>query len=224
MKTRERLEARRIRVEEQMSLKDIAECLGVSKGSVSLWVRDLPLSKETIEERQLAGCFKGGKSRADDARAIRIQHQQTGRNMAQHQSDPLFMAGCMMHWAEGAKDKNRAKICNTDPHFLRLWLRFIMRFFDVQTEDFRLTINCYLNNGKTKRQIELYWLKQLNLPKSCLKATVIVTKHPMSTGAKKNRHPYGVASVSVHSTKIVQHIWGAIKFMGDIYDDNRWLD
>lgn len=224
MKTRERLEARRIRVKEQLSLKNIAERLGVSKGSVSLWVRDLPLSRETIDKRQLAGRIKGGKARADKTRAIRVQHQQAGRDMARHQNDPLFMAGCMMHWAEGSKDKNSAKICNTDPHFLRLWLRFIMRFFDVRQEDFCLTINCYLNNGKTKRQIESHWLKQLGLPKSCLRATVVVTKHPMSTGAKKNRHPYGVASVSVHSTKISQHIWGAIKFLGDIDDDNRWLD
>jgi len=113
MKTRERLEARRIRVEEQLSLKDIAKRLNVSKGSVSLWVRDLPLLQETIGDLHLTGRIKGAKARADNARAIRIQHQRAGYNMARHhQNNPIFVAGCMMHWAEGAKCRNCVDICN----------------------------------------------------------------------------------------------------------------
>jgi transposase-like protein len=222
MKTKERLEARRLRVEEQLSLKDIAKRLDVAKGSVSLWVRDLPLSPETVRDRCLKGRIKGGEVRAERTRAIRIRYQRAGRDLAlRHQTNPLFAAGCAMYWAEGRKSKNSANICNTDPHFLRLWVRFVKQFFDVQPSEFCLSINCHLDNGKTQRQIETYWLKQLDLPKSCLRNTTI--KQPISD-AKKNRHPYGVATVMVHSTKIVQHIWGGIKFLGNIDDENRWLD
>lgn len=225
MKTKEKIEARHIRVEEQLSIKDIAKRLGVAKSSVSLWVRDLPLSKETIADRCLAGCLKGAKIRCDDARAVRVQYQQDGLKMAEkYQDNPLFMSGCMMHWAEGAKDKNIAHICNTDPHFMRLWLKFIFRFFNIQPTDMVVHINCYLGNGKTQQQIESYWLREFNLPRSCLRKTTVVTKHKFSTGVKKNKHPYGVGILKVYSTEIVQQIWGAIKFIGEIDDADKWLD
>ncbi len=225
MKTKEKIEARRIRVEEQLSIKDISERLGVAKSSVSLWVRDLPLSQETIESKCLAGRIKGGRARRFYARNIRIKYQQAGREMArEHKDDSLFMAGCMMHWAEGAKDKNNASICNTDPHFLRLWLRFIKKFFGVKPIYVILHVNCYLNNDKTQEQIESYWIRELGLPRSSLRKTTIVVKHKFSTGAKKNKHVFGVASISVHSTEIVQQIWGAVKYYAMIDDDDKWLD
>lgn len=225
MKTKEKLEARRIRVEEQLSLKDIASKLGVSKGSVSRWVKDLPLPVSVIRGRNMAGCTKAGEILHKNAKAARIKHQHNGRKMAvRYKNYPLFMAGCMMHWAEGSKSRNSVRICNTDAHFLRLWVKFIQQFFDVRSDNFRLAVHCHLDNGKTQQQIELYWIKQLSFPQSCLRTTTLIASHSTSTGAKVNRHPYGVASVTVHSTEIIQQIWGAIKFFAEINDDDRWVD
>jgi len=225
MKTQEKPEARRLRIEEQLSIKAIAARLSVAKSTVSLWVRDLPLSDEVLQQKQLVGATRGGKTRYDDARAIRREYQQAGREMAVSlEDDPLFVAGCMMHWAEGAKSRNTVNISNTSPHFLRLWLRFIQRFFNVDPKDIALHIHCYLNNGKTQQQIERHWLKQLDLPRSCLRKTTVVTKHRFSTFAKKNKHPYGVARLRTGSTEVVQKIWGAIKLLADIYEEDQWLD
>jgi len=225
MKTKEKLEARRIRIEEQLSIKAIAARLDVAKSTVSLWVRDLPLSEEILQQKQLVGATRGGKTRADNARAIRREYQQAGREMAiSLEDDPLFVAGCMMHWAEGDKNKNLAGISNTSPHFLRFWLRFLRRFFEVEPKDMALHIYCYLGNGKTQQQIERYWLKQLDLPRSCLRKTTVVTKHRFSTFAKKNKHPYGVAHLRTGSTEVVQKIWGAIKLLADIDEEDQWLD
>ena len=225
MKTQEKLEARRLRIEEQLSIKDIAVRLGVAKSTVSLWVRDLPLSDRTIKEKCLTGRIKGGKSRRFYARKIRAKYQLEGCRMAEeYYKDPLFFGGCMMHWAEGSKHKNRVGISNTDPHFLRLWLKFIRHFFAVQATSIAIAVHCYLDNGKTKSQIEKYWLSQLGLPRSCLRKTTVVTKHKFSTFAKKNRHPYGVAHITIGSTEVIQKIWGAIKFLGEIDDTDRWLD
>jgi len=52
-----------------------------------------------------------------------------------------------------------------------------MQFFEVQPDDFRLAVRCYLDNGKTRQQIESHWLEQLSLPKSCLRTTIIVSTH-----------------------------------------------
>jgi transposase len=49
MKTRERDLARHLRKVEGASVKEIAECLGVSKSSVSPWVRDIAPNEAQIE-------------------------------------------------------------------------------------------------------------------------------------------------------------------------------
>lgn len=225
MKTKEKLEARRIRVEKQLAIQDIANRLGVAKSSVSLWVRDLPLLPTTIKKHNMTGCVEAAHRRSNDARIVRSKYQQDGKEMAHnHQDNLLFVSGCMMHWAEGEKDKNIASISNTDLYFLKLWMRFIKRFFSTQTTNFRAKISCYLDNGQTQEQIESYWSEQLSLSRSCFTKTTIIKKHPMSTGAKRNRHPYGIVRITVYSTKIVQQIWGAIKFFANIDNDNKWLN
>jgi transposase len=50
-KREKHIEALILRAEERLSLNQIAERLGVSKGSVSLWLRDCPLSEEEKRER-----------------------------------------------------------------------------------------------------------------------------------------------------------------------------
>jgi transposase-like protein len=45
MKTEERNEARRLRAEQGASVKELARLLGVSRSSVSLWVRDIELAE-----------------------------------------------------------------------------------------------------------------------------------------------------------------------------------
>lgn len=130
----------------------------------------------------------------------------------------------MMHWAEGAKNKNLVSISNTDPYFLKLWWKFAQKFFGIRTNETAIAIHCYLNNGKTQRQIESYWLKKLCLPRSCLRKTTVVTSHKFSTGVKKNRHPYGVACLKIGSTEVSQNIWGAIKALAEIDDEDKWLD
>jgi len=220
MKNTERTEARRLRTEDRLSLKTIAERLGVAKSSVSLWVRDLPLSQQRMKELNLVGGTRGGLVRSTKARDIRRQYQQDGRNMAEKlQNETLFVAGCMMHWSEGEKSKNRVSISNTDLDFLRLWLSFALRFFDVCRQDMTLAIHCHTNNGLTKEQIENYWLEQLCLPRSCLRATSVLIKEG---SFKKNKHPYGVARIDIGSTRVVQSIWGAIKFIANI-DGDKWL-
>lgn len=225
MKIKEKFEARRLRKEEQLTITTIAEKLGVAKSTVSLWVRDLSLPPTTIRKYNMAGCIKAGKIRAKTARQIRSKYQQKGAQIAKkYQNNTLFVSGCMMHWSEGAKDKNIVSITNTDLHFIKLWVRFMQHFFDILPSDFRVKISCYLNNGLEQSQIEAYWRQNLLLPDDCFTKTTIIKKHPMSTGVKKNRHPYGVIRIVVCSTKIVQQIWGAIKFLADIDDKNKWLD
>jgi transposase len=123
MKTRERERARLMRREEGRSIKEIAGLLGVSKSSVSLWVRDIELTEEQhaalqarngLHERQrLARAAMSGK-----ARARRAAWQLEGRRRARSLSR-VYVAGCMLYWAEGSRSRNKIVFTNSDPAMAR---------------------------------------------------------------------------------------------------------
>jgi hypothetical protein len=49
VKTAERLEARRLRAAEGCSIREIAQRVGVSRSSASLWVRDVELTPPQVD-------------------------------------------------------------------------------------------------------------------------------------------------------------------------------
>src|SRR4029453_9044945 len=104
MKTAERNQARRMRSEEGRSIKEIARLLGVSRSSVSHWVRDIELTdaqhsalqaRNRLYERQrLARAAMAAK-----ARARRVAAQQEGRGQARNLGHPPE-PGRRLVWAE----------------------------------------------------------------------------------------------------------------------------
>jgi transcriptional regulator with XRE-family HTH domain len=177
VKTRERQLARQIREEEGASIKDIALRVGVSVSSVSTWVRDIELSEEQHSalrarnpayNRQLSGQVIAASNR----RAERLAYQQHGRRLARR-ADPLHVAGCMLYWAEGAKQRNQLHFSNSDPEMARLFVRFLLTYFDLRPEDIRITCQLFADHLERQREIEQFWLAALRLPRASLRTSVV---------------------------------------------------
>jgi transposase-like protein len=78
MKTLERAEARRLRHEEGLSIREITSRLGVAKSSVSAWVRDVLLTAEQrarlqARDARFSGQCLGAAANARKARAARAR-------------------------------------------------------------------------------------------------------------------------------------------------------
>jgi len=60
-------------------------------------------------------------------------------------------------------------------------------------------------------QIQHWWLDRLRLPTGCLRKAI--GNRPSLASRKRKGHvlPYGTARLSIHSTSIVQSIYGAIQ-------------
>ena len=217
--------ARQLRRDTGMPLKQIAVQLGVSVSSVHGWTRDIELTDEQ-RVRNLARAGQAAKILAEgrmrQARKVRIEHQLDGRRRAR-ESDPLHVAGCMLYWAEGAKDRNVVRLANSDVELVRFFVRFLKESMGVKPEQFNLRLNVYTNNGLSIDEIERYWLDALELPRSCLRKHTL-NHHPTSSSGAKRTLPYGVCTVGAkRGTAIVQHIYGAIQeYVGS--DEPRWLD
>ena len=129
----------------------------------------------------------------------------------------------MLYWAEGSKSRNTVKLANSDVELVAFFCRFLRESLHVADARMRLALNVYLGNGLTIEEIEDHWLQALGLPRSCLRKHTVNCKPTSSSGRKKNKLPFGVATVSVQSTELVQHIYGAIQQYAS-FDNRIWLD
>ena len=224
MKSKERIEARRLRANEGKSLGEIARLVGVSQGTVSLWVRDVVLTepqKEELAQRNPARRFcAGAQNNREKAEQQRREFQEEGRRRCKAEPED-YRIMCALYWAEGNKDRWTAGMTNTDPDMLRLFVNFLRRYFGCKDEDFAVGVMAHLNNGLTVEQIHDFWLKTLGLPATCLRKFSLKTKYYPNVNKKSKRHMYGGCSVRVSKTQIVQTLYGSIQEMFGI-DRPEW--
>ena len=136
----------------------------------------------------------------------------------------MHRAGCMLYWAEGAKDRNSVVFVNSDRPMVEYFVRFLRESLGVTSEEITLRLNVYLTNGLTLREVENHWLWALGLPRSSLRKHTINHTPTSSSGKRRDKLPYGVCAVRVkRSTRLVQHIYGAIQEYAG-FDEPRWLD
>ena len=105
LKPKEKAEARRPRSVFGMPMKQIAGLLGVSPGTVHAWTKDIELSPEFVA-RNKALCHNAASSAWSGMNRDRRRTAQSEGRLRALSMDPLHMAGCMLYWAEGAKDRN----------------------------------------------------------------------------------------------------------------------
>ena len=212
-----------------MSIKKIAAAIGVSPSSVMAWTSDIVLTADQITEnlRGRGGPWdpermrRAAAARSATCRAKRAAAQDEGRGAARL-GDALHLAGCMLYWAEGRRGVGTVQFSNSDPHMTRMFRRFLTDCLGVEVEQIRFSLNVYTNNGLTIEEIERHWLDLLGLPASCVRKHTLNHMPTSSSGRARNKLPYGVCTLRVHSTQLLQHIYGAIQEYGG-FDEPAWL-
>jgi transposase-like protein len=227
MKIRERDEARTLRREQGQSIKEIARAVGVSTSSVSHWVRDIELTDEQIEALRarnpiLNGQMAGAKSRSARARAVRLAAQAEGRAAAMR-GDLMHVAGCMLFWAEGSRHRNTVHFTNSDPEMVAFFARFIRRFFAPRQERMRVWCNLHADHEERQAEVEDFWLRTTGLPRACLIKSTVNVYSAATRRKRTNVLPHGTCRLTVHSTAIVQHLYGAIQEYGG-FERPEWLE
>jgi transcriptional regulator with XRE-family HTH domain len=220
MKTAERERARTLRREQGPSVKKLAKLLGVSTSSVSLWVRDIELTPAQVAALRQAG-VRGGIANAARGLARRRAAQAEGRAHARR-TEPRHLAGCMLYWAEGSRNRNAVLFTNSDPEMVRFFVRFLRASFEILDDRIRITCNLFADHADDQREIEDFWLTLLDLPRTCLCKSTVNVYSKYSKKKRRNKLPYGTCRVAVHDTSLVQHIYGAIQEYGG-FDREEWL-
>ena len=137
--------------------------------------------------------------------------------------DPLYIAGCMLFWAEGDKTGSSVRLSNSDPEVIRLFARFLRECFGVEDERFRVYCHLFADHVSKQREVEQFWLDTAELPPTALRKSMVNNYSRSSQRKRFNRLPYGTCKLVVHSTEIVQTIYGSIQeFAG--FSRPEWID
>jgi len=164
---------------------------------------------------------KRSQTRSQTYRDRRSLYQDIGRKRV-FLEDPLYLAGCMLYWGEGAKNKNQLKITNSNPAMIILFKEFLEKFFKIQKDDLKLTINCYTDIHSLE-EIENYWLTKLSLLPCNLRKGQVNNFPKYSKNSKKGKLEWGTVALMINSTSIVQEIYGAIQSYAS-FENKDWLN
>jgi transcriptional regulator with XRE-family HTH domain len=171
------------------TMPDIAAELGVSRGSVSLWTRDVPF--EAVRRGRARQRPPNALQRAKDAEIDRLLAE--GRALIGELSErDLLIAGTVLYAGEGDKTRGSVGLANTDPRMIALFCLWLRRFFAV--DESRLRVRLYLHEGLDVDAANRFWstatgipIDQFNRPyRAVPDATIRHTKHEL--GCPKVRY------------------------------------
>jgi len=202
------------------SYGEIAKTLDVSKGSLSLWFKNLKLTRtaqKLLEEKMRIArehnLFENNRRRTH---AIRIENKrikQTAANEIKPLSEyELLLIGATLYWAEGWKRETQGKphgICfaNSDPGMVRLFLRFLREIIQVPEE--KLRVNIHVHPNINERTAINFWTKVTGIPRERFHIA-----HQISRASKgkrpRNSLPYGTLKLDVSGRQKFQQIKGWI--------------
>ena len=129
----------------------------------------------------------------------------------------------MLFWAEGSKMRNSVQLVNSDPAMLALFARFVRHYFEVPDASLRLMCNLFPDHEEHQLEVEDFWLTVAALPRSSMTKSVVNNYSRASKRTRIGRLPYGTCRLTFHSTRAVQHIYGAIQEYGG-FERPAWLN
>lgn len=208
-----KLKARKLR-KEGLSIKEIQKRLGVSRSSVSLWVRDIKLTKKQIEKLYLnkrTGALKGSivaaLNRVKKRKELTQRLMREGiREVGKLSKRDKFVIGIALYFAEGEKAGNHVAFSNSDPQSIKFMMNWFREFCKVPEAKFRGSL--YLHDNLDEKKAKKFWSKLTKIPLSQFTKTYIVKNNPHRL--KKAKHPYGVFRVRVSRVNLHRKIMGWI--------------
>ncbi len=213
MKTIEKEKARVLR-RQGKSINQIVKEAGFTKSSVSLWVRDIVLTKaqkkklsergrsvESIEKRRVNRLFNENKKR-------RIVIDNAKKDFSNISLEELKLIGIMLYWGEGGKTGNwSVRLANSDPILIKVMMRFFREVCKVPENKFRGHIHTFVHADIEKT--EKYWSQITKIPRKQFYKTY--TKPSSASLQKRKTLPFGTVDIYIHNTKLFLTIMGWIE-------------
>ena len=206
---------------EGKSYSQIQEVLHVAKSTLSYWLRDIVLSNESQQKISKRASVTSTKALIERnkhqtviarERALQIQKEASAEAM-RYVSDPLFVAGVSLYWAEGYKRGASGSkwkcvdFTNADPEMVEVMMSFFRKFCSVEESRFKVQLIAHPNVDM--QAAVRYWSVLTEIPetqfiKTCTSLSV------RSSQKRGNTLTYGTVHIRVYDVKLFFRIIGWI--------------
>ena len=167
-----------------LTYREILKQVSVSKSSVSLWLKDFPLTdqeKKILKKRKDSDISRWRLRAAASLRVARetrekILLEEAHIEFDKHIHEPFFQLGIALYWAEGAKRANMFSFINSDVEMTRLMLRWIQTYLLVGSVE-QIKMRVFTHKAFEHEHHEDWWSKQCKIPLSRFGKTIFKTQN-----------------------------------------------
>ena len=203
-KSKEKIKALKLREEKGLSIKQIAQRLGVSKGTVSLWCRDIALTPEQIEKlhkQMVKGSYAGRLLGSQAQHKNRLERENEARKKALNDigslSDKeLLIALSALYWGEGRKSQRTFFISNSDPEMIRFILKAYERVLKVNKDRIIMAVGLNFAHKARDEEVKQYWSAFTGIPLSQFRKTIFIKAKNKKVYKNFSNH-YGTLRITV---------------------------
>jgi transcriptional regulator with XRE-family HTH domain len=213
-----RSRARELRAQ-GLDYEEIVAALGVSKSSVSLWVRDMPrpprLSYEETRKRAAEGVrrYWAAERPAREARREAVRAA-AATEIGDLTDREILIAGAISYWCEGTKSKphvlrERILFINSDPGLIRFFLRFLVT---AGVESAQLRFRVYIHETADVAAAERFWADIICADPASFYKAVLKHHNPQTVRSNVKAQYHGCLRIDVlQSADLYRKIEGWVR-------------
>lgn len=192
------------------SIGDIAKSLSVSKGSASLWCKDIRLTKIQLKKllnsknKQLtAGRLKGALVQRNKKLEAIKEAKNEAKQLQKLTKSEFWIAGLALYLAEGSKTYGTVQFTNSNPNVIKFMFNWFIKIFDIRRDDFRCSVLVNIIHKKREEEIIKFWQNFLKINDSHFTATKYVKAKQKKIYKNKNNY-FGTFNFRIRkSTKLL---------------------
>jgi len=202
-----------------MSYSQIKKILKVSKGTLSRWLRNYPLSKKRIRElrdwnEQRIEKYRKTMRRKREERLKQFYKEQK-KSLFPFNARDLFLAGLFLYWGEGTKSQpTMLSVSNTDPSVIKFFITWLTKSLKLPKEKLKVHLHLY-KDMEIEKEIS-FWSDILNIPKKQFNKPYI-----KKSSSKRINHKggfgHGTCNVTIGNARLAERIHMSIKAIADKY-------
>lgn len=192
---------------------EIARIVGVSKSTVSNWLRDQQFSQKIRDENAQRAARDNAKRMsllnkarsAERTRSLSDVHTSAETEFRHYKKDPLFTAGLMLYLSAGAtSDEHVIRLSSGRMEVHRIFMRFASEYLGAPREKIRFWL--FLPCGAREQECMKKWMRETGVTIPQFYKNQFAPR-----SGKKRTLQYGVGNTIIASTVLTHKL-------------NRWIE
>jgi len=203
----------------EMSYSQIKKALGISKSTLSSWLKDYPLSEKRIRELrdsdQKIERYRETVRKKREARLDAFYKEEKAKIFPIGKRE-LYLAGLFLYWGEGAKSflSGKLMVSNTDPAVIKFFIYWLEKSLGISRERMKVQLHLY-SDMDIDKEIS-FWSEMLKVDKKQFIRPYI--KESLSSKINhKGGFGHGTCNLGVGDARLCERVLMALKAVGDCY-------